>query len=203
MQAAPDGPFSKLNGRAPYQPLRPLDQDAVEVVNDSFPNTDLAARSQLAAEQYPDGTHLFLCLDWVLYRLYETKKFEGSEYEKLCQKKMGDLMDKSTTARETNIGYNYDTLIAALNVDRDNGFFGLAESLNEDGTPLTGTDAVVIAWATNGNLKSIAHVQVKYEGRWESKLGEMYQVISHGALDFEHHRDGYEVVKVYKYRGRK
>lgn len=56
--------------------------------------------------------------------------------------------------------------------------------MKEDGTPLVGADAVVIAWATNGNLKSIAHVQVKYEGRWESKLGEMYQVsLVHDGLD--------------------
>ncbi|KAF5858559.1 hypothetical protein ETB97_004243 [Aspergillus alliaceus] len=60
---------------------------------------------------------------------------------------------------------------------------------------------ISVIWSPRGSPKSVGHIQVKYDGNWESKVSTEYWVITHGENDFQHLVNGNLVrMKTFKRR---
>ena len=149
-----------------------------KAVGDNFEPGALWDKWSVVAEQKPDGQYYFLCLDWVLFRLFETRADNNSKYT-VAQEKMIGLMAEGVGQRATT-DYTHEKFYEALN-DGGNQHFGLkpyelAGKSKDEIRKVVKEQAVVVAWAGQPIPKSVAHVSVKFNDEWESKLGDMHQV---------------------------
>ncbi|KAB8270411.1 hypothetical protein BDV30DRAFT_215134 [Aspergillus minisclerotigenes] len=128
-------------------------------------------------QDYEQHQKVFLCSNWAYLRLKdELKPNQMFPY---------DDQDPDDTT-----GYTVDEYVKKL--DRE---FGLVVCDFDDPARIS------IIWSPGGSPKSVGHIQVKYDGNWESKISTEYWVITHGEDDFQHLTNG-NLVKMQAFKRR-
>ncbi|KAJ8101634.1 hypothetical protein POJ06DRAFT_68198 [Lipomyces tetrasporus] len=141
----------------PWDKLQDISEE--EYIRDLF-SEPLSAGWGIVYRQDMDLSHFqyFLCMNWAAHRLRNDLRPGQRFPEEAIWPTTDESVEQMTDTLQTN--------------------FNLV--------PCKATDPekICITWGDNGNQHSIAHIQVLYNGRWESKMSDALWAITHGEDDY-------------------
>ncbi|KAE8418082.1 hypothetical protein BDV36DRAFT_283216 [Aspergillus pseudocaelatus] len=117
-------------------------------------------------QDFPKHEKIFLCSNWAYVRLKnDIHRNETFPY--------------SSQPPDETTDYTVDEYVKKLDKE-----YQLVECDFND------PKRICVIWSPGRSPRSVGHIQVKYNGNWESKISTEYWVITHGEDDFEHLTNG-------------
>ncbi|KAK9251838.1 hypothetical protein V1507DRAFT_436834 [Lipomyces tetrasporus] len=160
----------------PWDKLQDISEE--EYIRDLF-SEPLSAGWGIVYRQDMDLSHFqyFLCMNWAAHRLRNDLRPGQRFPEEAIWPTTDESVEQMTDTLQTNFN-----LVPCKATDPEKvcfHFFG------ERGHPADiWWMEICITWGDNGNQHSIAHIQVLYNGRWESKMSDALWAITHGEDDY-------------------